>query len=63
MSTHDDFQVGDGVVYRPYEGAQAEDGVVVRLSSDPSLVFVRYRNQHPSAPGQATPKVRLERAR
>lgn len=56
-----EFQVGDGVVYRPYPGAPAEDGVVTKLSNDPSLVFVRYSTQHPGAHGQATPKIRLEK--
>ena len=55
-----EFHEGDRVVYHPYPGAPAEDGVVTGLSNDPSLVFVRYASQHPGAPGQATPKVRLE---
>src|SRR5690606_10906967 len=38
-----------------------EDGVVTGLSSDPALVFVRYRSQHPGAAGQATPVSRLAR--
>lgn len=54
-------QVGDPVVYRPYDGAPAEDGVVTKLSADPSLVFVKYTGQHPDATGQATPVHRLER--
>lgn len=37
------IQPGDSVVYRPHPGAPAEDGVVVRMSDDPSLAFVRYR--------------------
>lgn len=53
------FSVGDAVVYTPYPGAQPEDGVVTGLSSDASLLFVRYRSQHPGAPGQATPVSRL----
>ena len=56
-----EFKVGDAVVYRPYDGAPAEDGVVTKLSNDPSLVFVRYSRQHPAADGQATPIHRLER--
>lgn len=49
------FTVGDAVVYRAHPDAPREDGVVTGLSSDPSLVFVRYRSQHPGASGQATP--------
>jgi hypothetical protein len=36
-------QPGDGVVYRPFPGAQPEDGVVVRVGES-GLVFVRYRD-------------------
>jgi hypothetical protein len=42
-----DFAPGDGIVYRPYPGAPAEDGVVVRTTDE--YVFVRYR-------GSETPK-------
>lgn len=58
-----ELKVGDPVVYRPYDGAPAEDGVVTGLSNDPSLAFVKYAGQHPDAAGQATPVHRLERAR
>lgn len=50
-----ELQPGDAVVYRPHPNAEPEDGVVTGLSTNPSLVFVRYRNQHPGAEGQATP--------
>lgn len=52
--------VGQAVVYRPYPGAAPEDGVVTRLSADPSLVFVKYAGQHPDADGRATRIVDLE---
>lgn len=55
------LEVGDGVVYRPYPGGPAEDGVVTRLSADPTMVFVRYRDQHPGAAAKATPIRLLER--
>lgn len=42
-----DFHPGDGVVYRSFPGAPAEDGTVVRCTD--SLVFVLYR-------GDTTPK-------
>lgn len=57
------FAVGDGVVYRPHPDAPNEDGVVTGLSSDPSLVFVRYATQHPGAPGRATAVAMLRRLR
>jgi len=44
--------VGRGVVYTPYPGAQTEDGVITSINDD--YVFVRYQSQHPSARGQAT---------
>lgn len=53
------FNVGDAVVYRPYPGAVAEDGVVTGISPDSPLVFVRYRNQHPGARGKATHETHL----
>lgn len=56
------LQPGDAVVYTPYDGAPGEDGVVTKLSNDPSLVFVRYAGQHPDADGQATPIHRLRPA-
>jgi hypothetical protein len=46
--------VGDPVVYRAFPGAQPEDGVITKLSTDPTLVFVRYVGQRPDAAGQAT---------
>lgn len=49
-----DFKPGDPVVYRSHPGAQAEDGVVTSLSNDGRTVFVRYRGQHPDAPGKGT---------
>lgn len=55
------FAPGDGVVYRPYPGAPAEDGVVTALSTDPTLVFVRYRDQAPDAAGKATRVADLQR--
>jgi hypothetical protein len=36
------FAVGDWVIYRPYPGAPAEDGEILRFSDDPSLAFVLY---------------------
>lgn len=33
--------IGAGVVYRPYPGAQAEDGAIIRVSA--RYVFVHYR--------------------
>lgn len=56
-----DLAVGDAVVYRAYPGAEPEDGVVTGTSTDPSLVFVRYRGQHPGAKGKATRVADLER--
>jgi hypothetical protein len=53
--------VGDAVIYRSYPGAEPEDGVVTALTSDPSLVFVRYRGQHPGASAKATRVADLER--
>jgi hypothetical protein len=55
------LEVGDAVVYRSHPGAAPEDGVVTGLSSDASLAFVRYRGQHPGAPGKATPVSALTR--
>lgn len=49
-----DLAVGDAVVYRSHPGAVPEDGVVTKLSTDPTLVFVRYVGQHPGADGKAT---------
>lgn len=49
------LQVGDGVVYHARPGQRGEDGVVTGLSRDPTLVFVRFADQHPGAPGKATP--------
>ena len=43
--------IGRGVVYTPAHGP-AEDGVITSIND--SFVFVRYKKQHPSAPGQAT---------
>jgi hypothetical protein len=43
----DAFRAGDAVVYLPYDGATAEDGVVVRTNE--TYVFVLYR-------GDDTPK-------
>ena len=61
MKQQSDFPIGSGVVYTPYDGARGEDGVVTGHCMDPSMVFVRYAGQHPSAPGQATPLHRLVR--
>ena len=45
--------IGRGVVYQAsYPDAPREDGVITSFNKN--YVFVRYRNQHPSAPGQAT---------
>jgi hypothetical protein len=44
--------IGESVVYLPDHGGPAEDGVITGVSS--SVVFVRYRHQHPTAGGQAT---------
>jgi hypothetical protein len=55
------LEVGDAVVYRSHPGAAPEDGVVTGLSSDATLAFVRYRGQHPGAPGKATPVSALTR--
>lgn len=54
------FEVGDAVVYVPHPGATPEDGVVVRASMDPTLVFVKYAG-HPDAPAKATRVVDLRR--
>jgi hypothetical protein len=62
MSSQRDFPVGTAVVYRPYPGATPEDGTVTGWSKDPSLVFVKYRGGHPSAPSQATSVTDLQRA-
>jgi hypothetical protein len=62
MKRQADFPVGCGVVYTPYPGAPAEDGQVTGWSKDPSLVFVKYRGGHPSAPSQATSVTDLQRA-
>lgn len=57
-----DFKVGDPVVYRAFPGAEAEDGVVTSLSENGRTVFVRYRGQHPSAPGKGTNATDLQHA-
>ena len=44
--------VGRGVVYYPPHGGRPEDGVITSVND--SYVFVRYRDQHPGAPGRAT---------
>ena len=46
--------VGDPVVYEPFPGGPKEDGVVTGHSANGTMVFVRYRNQMPDAPGKAT---------
>jgi hypothetical protein len=61
VTTQADFPAGTAVVYTPYDGGPAEDGVVTKAAADPSLVFVRYAGQHPGADGQATPINRLRR--
>jgi hypothetical protein len=53
--THND--VGRSVVYRGHAG-EREDGIITSINEH--YVFVRYRNQHPSAPGQATRADQLE---
>lgn len=57
------LRIGQAVVYRPHPGAKPEDGVVVAVSTDPTLVFVRYAGDHPDAPAKATRVVDLEVAR
>lgn len=53
--------IGKGVVYTPnYKGAKKEDGVITGLSENPIFVFVKYKDQHPSAYGKSTPKVYLD---
>lgn len=42
MLTPDEVQPNMPVVYRPRDGGKPEDGVVVRLSENPDLAFVRY---------------------
>lgn len=47
------IDIGRGVVYRAsYPDAPPEDGVITSFND--RYVFVRYKNQHPSQPGQAT---------
>lgn len=53
------LRTGDPVVYRPHPNTKPEDGVVTGLSADGSMVFVRYSDQHPGAPGKATPVAML----
>ena len=48
--------VGDAVVYQPDHGG-VEDGVITGVSE--RYVFVRYRGQHPTADGKATPADQL----
>lgn len=57
MAAKDKFEVGQGVVYRPYPGAPGEDGEVTGFSQNPNLVFVRYRGDQHS---KATPVDALE---
>lgn len=47
--TEDD--IGRSVIYRGGAG-EIEEGVITSFNSE--FVFVRYKKQHPSAPGQAT---------
>lgn len=49
--------VGRSVVYRGHAG-EREEGVITSVGE--RYVFVRYRSQHPSAPGQATDPDQLE---
>jgi hypothetical protein len=49
--------IGRGVVYTPAHGGPSEDGVITGFND--LFVFVRYRKQHPSANGQATPREHL----
>ena len=47
MSRHerDDLRVGQGVVYRPYPGAEAEDGEITGIGQPGSaVVMVRWLN-------------------
>lgn len=53
-------QVGEPVVYRAFPGARPEDGVVTALSTDPTLVFVKYVGTYPDALGMATRVADLE---
>jgi hypothetical protein len=36
------FEIGQGVVYRPYPGAPAEDGTVLKVNAPANLVHVLY---------------------
>lgn len=53
----EDFHPGQGVVYRPYPGADPEQGIVVRATG--SHVFVQYQADMADHP-KATPPEKLE---
>ncbi len=55
-----DKDIGRGVTYQVSypPDAPREDGVIT--SYNDHTVFVRYKKQHPSAPGQATSREDLE---
>jgi len=51
--------IGRGVIYQAsYPDAPREDGVITSINE--YVIFVHYKNQHPSAPGQATSREDLE---
>lgn len=49
--------IGRGVVYTPRFGPK-EDGVITSFND--AYVFVRYKDQHPTAHGKATKREDLE---
>ena len=44
--------IGRSVIYKGGHPDDIDEGIIT--SFNPYVVFVRYRKQHPSAPGQAT---------
>ncbi len=44
--------IGKAVIYRDLPWTPAEDGIITSFNR--RYVFVRYKGQHPSAPGQPT---------
>lgn len=51
--------IGRGVIYRAAPAFEAEPGVITSLGRETPepgrrTIFVRYANQHPTAPGQGT---------
>lgn len=49
--------IGRSVIYRGHAG-EMEEGIITSFND--KYVFVRYRRQHPTAPGQATSAEQLE---